>query len=75
MHLHAPQKDQSLNRPCRTKLGINEVDERIWLVSFMHYDLGYIDPEHKTSQAIDNPFDLGLSPMSQDRTDMRWCRK
>jgi transposase InsO family protein len=25
------------------RLGIKEVDEDIWLVSFMHYDLGYID--------------------------------
>ena len=24
------------------KLGIREVDDGIWLVSFMHYDLGYI---------------------------------
>jgi hypothetical protein len=24
------------------RLGIKEVDEGIWLVSFMHYDLGYI---------------------------------
>lgn len=26
-------------------LGIKEVDEGIWLVSFLHYDLGYIDLE------------------------------
>ena len=38
------------------KLGIKEVDESIWLVSFMHYDLGYIDPEQKTLQPLDNPF-------------------
>ena len=25
------------------RLGIKEVDEGIWIVSFMHYDLGYID--------------------------------
>lgn len=25
------------------RLGIKRVDEGIWLVSFMHYDLGYID--------------------------------
>jgi hypothetical protein len=31
------------------KLGIKEVDEGIWLVSFMHYDLGYFDLEQKTS--------------------------
>jgi transposase InsO family protein len=46
------------------KLGIKEVDEGIWLVSFMHYDLGYIDLEQKTLQTIDNPFGQGVSPMS-----------
>ena len=46
------------------KLGIKEVDEGIWLVSFMHYDLGYIDLEQKTLQPIDNPFGTRLSPMS-----------
>ena len=45
-------------------LGIKEVDEGIWLVSFMHYDLGYIDLEQKTLQPLDNPFGPGLSPMS-----------
>lgn len=38
------------------KLGLREVDDDIWLVSFMHYDLGYIDLEEKTLQPIDNPF-------------------
>ena len=38
------------------KLGIKEVDDGIWLVSFMTYDLGYIDLEQKTLQTIDNPF-------------------
>lgn len=45
-------------------VGIREVDEQIWLVSFMHYDLGYIDLEQKTLQTIDNPFGSRLSPMS-----------
>ncbi len=45
-------------------LGIKEVEDGIWLVSFMHYDLGYIDLEQRTLQAIDNPFGTGLSPMS-----------
>ena len=45
-------------------LGIKEVDEGIWLVSFMHYDLGYIDLDQKTLQPIDNPFGPRLSPMS-----------
>lgn len=46
------------------KLGIKEVDNGIWLVSFMHYDLGYIDLEQKTLQTIDSPFGTRLSPMS-----------
>jgi hypothetical protein len=45
------------------KLGIKEVDDGIWLVSFMHYDLGYIDLEQRTLQTLDNPFGARLSPM------------
>ena len=46
------------------RLGIKEVDEGIWLVSFITYDLGYIDLEQRTLQTIDNPFGTRLSPMS-----------
>ena len=50
------------------RLGIKEVDEDIWLVSFMSYDLGFIDLEQKTLQPLDNPFGPRLSPMSQVRS-------
>lgn len=43
-------------------VGIKEVDDGIWLVSFMHYDLGYVDLEEKTLQPLDNPF--GPKPIS-----------
>ena len=46
------------------RLGVMEVDDGIWLVSFMHHDLGYIDLEQKTLQTIDNPFGTRVSPMS-----------
>jgi len=46
------------------RLGIKEVDEGIWLATFMHYDLGYFDLEQKTLQPLDNPFGPRLSPMS-----------
>jgi len=46
------------------RVGIKEVDEGIWIVSFMHYDLGYIDLEQKTLQPLDNPFAPRLLPMS-----------
>jgi len=46
------------------RIGIKEVDDGIWIVSFMRYDLGYIDLEQRTLQPLDNPFGPRLSPMS-----------
>jgi len=34
-------------------VGIKEVDDGIWLVSFMHYDLGYVDLKEKTLQPLE----------------------
>ena len=45
------------------RLGVKEVDDAAWLVSFMNYDHGYIDLEQRTVQPIDNPFGSRLSPM------------
>ena len=44
-------------------VGIKEFEEGIWLVSFMDYDLGYIDLEEKTLQPLDNPFGPKVLPM------------
>ena len=45
-------------------VGIKQVSEDIWLVSFMDYDLGYIDLEEKTLQPLPNPFGPKVLPMS-----------
>jgi putative transposase len=37
-------------------VGVKEVQDRIWLVSFMDYDLGYFDLETRVLEALDNPF-------------------
>ncbi len=47
-----------------SRIGLKETDDGIWLVSFLRYDLGYIDLEQRTLQTIDNPFGTRLSPMS-----------
>lgn len=39
-------------------LGLKEVEEQVWLVSFMHYDLGYIDTATSTLQPLNNPFEI-----------------
>jgi putative transposase len=36
------------------QVGIKQVDDRIWLGSFMHYDLGYFDDETCRLEPIDN---------------------
>ena len=36
-------------------VGVTQVGERIWLVTFMHYDLGYFDDETCRLEPIENP--------------------
>jgi putative transposase len=48
------------------QVGIKQVDERIWLVSFMHYDLGYFDDETCRLEPIENPFGPTVLPMSSE---------
>jgi putative transposase len=37
-------------------VGIKEVHDDIWLVSFMEYDLGYFDLETRVLEPLENPF-------------------
>ena len=37
-------------------MGVTQVCERIWLVTFMRYDLGYFDDETCQLESIENPF-------------------
>ena len=50
--------------PAGQAVGVKEVDSGIWLVSFMDYDLGYIDLDERTLQPRDNPFGPKVFPMS-----------
>jgi putative transposase len=47
-------------------VGVTQVGERIWLVTFMHYDLGYFDDETCRLEPIENPFGPKLLPMSPE---------
>ena len=48
------------------RVGVKQVDEHIWLVTFMHYDLGYFDDQTCRLEPIDNPFGPKLLPMSPE---------
>jgi putative transposase len=48
------------------KVGVKQVQEHVWLVTFMHYDLGYFDDEACRLEPIENPFGPTLLPMSPE---------
>jgi len=47
------------------KVGIKQVDDKLWLASFMTYDLGYFDEDDCRLEPINDPFGKKLLPMSQ----------
>jgi putative transposase len=48
------------------RVGIKQVDDRLWLVTFMDYDLGYFDNTECRLEQLDNPFSAKLLPMSSE---------
>jgi len=45
-------------------VGIKEVHDDIWLVSFMDHDLGHFDLETGVLEALENPFGPEVLPMT-----------
>ncbi len=48
------------------KVGIKQVSEKIWLVTFIDYDLGYFDGETCRLEPVENPFGPKVLPMSPE---------
>ena len=44
-------------------VGVKQVADQVWLVSFMHYDLGFFDNECCRVEAAENPFGVKVLPM------------
>ena len=47
-------------------VGIKQVADQIWLVSFMDYDLGYFDHETCRLESAHNPFEAKVLPMCSE---------
>jgi putative transposase len=45
-------------------VGIREVEDKIWLVSFINSDLGFFDEDENKIQPAPNPFMPNVLPMS-----------
>jgi putative transposase len=44
-------------------VGVSQIDDQIWLVTFMHYDLGFFDHQTCRLESADNPFAAKVLPM------------
>jgi len=44
-------------------VGIKEVSDKVWLVSFMQYDLGFFDHETGRITSAEKPFGAKVLPM------------
>jgi len=47
-------------------VGVTQVGERVWFVTFMRYDFGYFDDETCRLEPIQNPFEPKGLPMSSE---------
>ena len=47
-------------------VGVREVADHIWLISFMHYDLGFFDDQCSRVECAPNPFTAKVLPMSPE---------
>ncbi len=47
-------------------VGVTQVSDHVWLVTFMDYDLGYFDDEAGRVEPIDNPFGAKVLPMCSE---------
>ena len=45
-------------------VGLRQIEEPIWLVSFMQYDLGFFDTISTRFEPLPNPFGAMVLPMS-----------
>jgi len=47
-------------------VGVTQVGDRIWLVTFMQYDLGYFEDETCPLEPIENPFGPKVLPIRSE---------
>lgn len=55
------------------KIAVSQVDDGIWHITFIDYDLGYVAPEQRTLQTFDNTFGTRLSPGVLEKSVTHTC--
>ena len=46
------------------EVGIKEIEDGIWVVTFLDYDLGYFDRNNSRVEPVADPFNKKVLPMS-----------
>ena len=54
--LHRGSEDRLKRGFSEQDVGVWQLEDDVWIVSYMDYDLGYFDLESNKVQALDNPF-------------------
>ena len=49
-------------------VGVREVADHVWPISFLHYDVGFCDDECSRVECGPNPFGAKALPMCPERT-------
>ena len=62
-HLHGALQDHAQHRLRRSERRLRQVGDKIWLVTFMDYDLGFFDEETTRLEPIVNPSEAKVLPM------------
>jgi len=44
-------------------VGVKQIEPKVWLVSFVQYDLGFLDSETDRVTSAENPFGAKVLPM------------
>ena len=45
-------------------VGVKQVADRIWMISFIQYNVGFFDDETNRLEPVENPFQAKVLPMS-----------
>jgi hypothetical protein len=65
-HLHGAEQDNAQHGFTGQNLGLKQVGDKTWLVSFMDYDLSFFDQETTRLQPTANPSEAKALAVSMD---------
>ena len=64
-----PYTSHAFGKPRQVmNVGVREIADHVWLISFMHYGLGFFDDQSSRAECAPNPFGANVLPICPERT-------